>query len=519
MKTLFLEVRELKVGEAVKNLFSYCAGIIVRLFTSDKKLVLQFTQKWLETRDCKHEDMKQTIYFLELSTHFVQLLNTIDEAIGPQGRFCVRQLERSRPEKIRFSVAENKEEIMGKLFSGEIKISGDTDSEKLASFFKGAFPDSKFIVTERRSGVSSQTPSQVMSGGDTDTPAGDAQDLINFMESNIAIIAALHAKVAQRSSIQPVVDEAFGVLMEDASVKTAVDALHSQLSGEGKLAENMGDKDEFRKAFLWNVAHAAVKNQARQIFADRSDENVGINFSNFLKSDDLAVRKIVFEGILKNEHLEESKDASADGFAQTPDSLLAAAFDAIGKATTNNPTPDSIRQEIMDTKMENIWISDEPQGEVQFWENFGGAWGDYKGTLLHFSSKEVVSEETAFELLRGKAAAAIPDTLAAPSELSAPAVPETLGDDGENVASRFAKTVQGTPFEELFSVPEDATEENVNKALKFMSNAYVTLQDKAKGIAKLKNPVKFGIVLDKSAIFTKEDANRLREIQKQKRTP
>jgi hypothetical protein len=516
-KTLFLEVGELKFGEAVKNFFSGCAGFIVRLFTSNEKLGLQFTQKWLETRDCKHEHVKQTVDSMELSTRSVQLLKTIDEAIGPKGRFSVDYSEKGGTPKKWLSAKGNissfQLEIMEKLFSGEIKISGSTDSAKLASFFRGAFPGTTFCVTDKSG--------QEVAGEDTATSVANSKDLIKFMESNIAIIAALHAKVAQRDAVQPVVDEAFSVLMEDASVKTDVDALHESLSGSGSLVDGMKNKEEFRKAFLWNVAHAAVKNQARQIPADRSDENVEINFSNFLKPDDPGVRKLVFKGMLKDEHLEEGQDAGADGSVQTPDPLLAEAFNAIGKATVHRPALDSIKQKITDTKMEDLWIPAGQRGELQVEENFGDAWDEHKGALLQFSSKEVVSKETAFELLRKKAADAIPDTLDAVSGWSVPAVPKTLvaGNDGENVASRFAKTVQGTPFEELFSVPEDATEENVNKALKLMSNAYVAIQNEAKEIAQLNGTGLFNIVLDKSAIFTKEDANRLRELQEQERTP
>jgi hypothetical protein len=112
--------------------------------------------------------------------------------------------------------------------------------------------------------------------------------------------------------------------------------------------------------------------------------------------------------------------------------------------------------------------------------------------------------------------AAIPDILAASSALSASAVPEKLGNDGENVASRFAATVKGTPFEG-FSVAENATEDKVNEVLSLLHDAYVSLLEMAKKTAELKDTGKFGIVLGKSAIFTKEDANRLREMQGQVR--
>jgi hypothetical protein len=91
MKTLFLGVGELKFGEAVKNFFSGCAGFLVRLFTSDKKLGLQFSQKWLQARGCKHEQVKHAVDSAEFTGCSSQLLHDIDEVIGSYGRFTVKQ--------------------------------------------------------------------------------------------------------------------------------------------------------------------------------------------------------------------------------------------------------------------------------------------------------------------------------------------------------------------------------------------------------------------------------------------
>ncbi|MDR3316847.1 MAG: hypothetical protein LBS68_02085 [Puniceicoccales bacterium] len=506
-KTLFLEVGELKFGEAVKNFFSCCAGFIVRLFTSDEKLGLQFTQKWLETRDCKHEDVKQNTDRAEIEVRFEKLMDAMEEAIGSNGCFAVKCSNKEGGKVMTMTAigSSDKQRISAKLQSGDIKISGDTDFEKLASIFKGAFPGFNFIVTEKRSGVSDQASSGEVSGANTATP----EAFIKFMESTVAITHGLGAKIAQRDAVQPVVDKAFGVLVGDESVNFAVDALHESLSGSGSLVDGIKNKEEFRKAFLWNVAHAAVKNQARQIPADKSDENVEINFSNFLQSDDPAVMKLVFKGILESEYLEEGQDAGDDNPNQAPNTFLANAFVAIGKATTE----ESVGQQIMDIGVNRFFMPMDSQKCITFlgnWDN-GRLY-----EVIRLSSEEIVSREAAFELIKTKVVAAIPDILAAPSALSASAVPEKLGNDGENVASRFARTVQGTPFEG-FSVAENVTEDKVNEVLSLLHDAYVFLLEMAKKTAELKDTEKFGIVLGRSAVFTNEDANRLREMQGQGR--
>ncbi|MDR3316660.1 MAG: hypothetical protein LBS68_01105 [Puniceicoccales bacterium] len=345
------------------------------------------------------------------------------------------------------------------------------------------------------------------------TPLISSKDFITSMERTVAITHGLKAKTAQRDAVQPVVNKAFGALMGDESVKIAVNNLHSKLLREEQLAENMADKEEFRKAFLWNVAHAAVKDCARQISTDRSGKFEGVNFSNFLKPDNPVVKNLVFKGILK----EGSDVAGADGSFKTPDSPLAVAFNAIGIATTHNPTSDSIKQEIMGTKMERLrWVSEWQQGEPRFEKNFGDLWDEYEGASLQSSSKETVDKETAFELLKETVADTLSNAVNEISEMHVSNAPKTLaaGNDGTGVASRFAAAVKGTPFAE-FSVAENATEDQANNVLVLLHNAHAFLLEIAKGTAKLKDTGKFGIVLENHQIFTKDDANRLRGMQEQ----
>jgi hypothetical protein len=358
--------------------------------------------------------------------------------------------------------------------------------------------------------VDNPSTGEVQSGASTDpskqapAPASDVADLRT-------------RATAQKKAIENVADQVFTALMGNKDVNSAVDNLYSKLSREGKLAESMEDKEEFRKKFLQNVAHAAVKAQARQISADRSGENVEINFSNFLKPDDPDVRKLVFKGILKNEHLEEGQDAGDGNPHQALNTTLADAFVAIGRSATNQAEVESIRQQIMDTEMHRVFIFMDPPKfmDSPHFIAFPSQWN--KGRLdgvIRLSSNEIVSKEDAFELLKTKVVAAIPDILDAPSELSASSVPEALvaETDGDGVVSRFARTVARTPFEG-FSVAENVTEAKANEVLLLLRDTYAFLREIAKKTAELEGTEKFSIVLGSHQIFTEADANQLREIK------
>jgi hypothetical protein len=392
---------------------------------------------------------------------------------------------------------------------GTIKMEGSTDLEKIANFFKSAFPDINLSVTEGYFADSDQTSES------------EDGDFFDSMERTVAVAAKLSAKVAQRDAVQPVVDEALDILMGDENVKTAVNNLHSKLSEDGKLNKSMENKEEFRKAFLWNVAHAAVKNQARQITADRSGKFRKVKFINFLEPDNSDVRKLVFKGILESEYLEEGQDASADGFVQTPDSHLAAAFDAIGKATRDEGTLESIKQKV-NSEEEDGFCHTTNEENLEFFV-FKEEWGRNK----NFEAIFMDNEKNVFKKIKEKVIATLPNTLDEISrldvsvELNASWVPKTIGtsNNGDSAASRFTRAVEKTPLEGLFSLHENATEEDANNALSFISKTYLALQCEAKENVAYISKEKFSIKLGSHQIFTADDANQLRGKQGQERTP
>jgi hypothetical protein len=284
------------------------------------------------------------------------------------------------------------------------------------------------------------------------------------------IIANLAAKDTQRNSVQGTVNRASDVLMKDKDVKTAVDTLHSSLSKSGDLVEGMGNREKFREIFLRKVAHAAVKTQVRQTTGGA--KLIKVNFTNFLFHNSEA-KKLVFKGILRPN---SSQDLEGD---VTPDSLLGAAFNAIGKATTHSVTPDSIKQTIGAVKVDDLLCvanSFEDSFEVE-WEN------SRLDKILLLSSGKVISSEDAFSLIRGKVVAIIPTTLDSviPTlDASASNVPKSLTVARSDVRSRFTATLQGTALAGLFSVAEEATEGEANDALRLIGGAFHFLKDIAK---------------------------------------
>jgi hypothetical protein len=307
-----------------------------------------------------------------------------------------------------------------------------------------------------------QAPAQEVEAGGAPAPASDA------------------ANLRREVFIVNVVDQAIHDLMDDEGVKSAVDSLYTKLSGDGKLAESMGGKKNFREKFLRNVANAAVRNQAQQISASSTNITVPVNFSNFLKPDDSSVRKLVFEGILK----EESEGAVTDDSNQAPDSLLIAAFAEIGRATTYSR---SFEQGIADIKMDGISVLGSPNSTF---ENDWSAW-KLDGILCLHPSGETASKEVVFEQLKRQAVAAGSDN--STSAIAYKGLVE--GKNVESVASRFDATVKGTPLEELFSLAENATEEETDAALFMMHFTYRALLGKGKAIAELKGTPKFQIRL------------------------
>lgn len=311
---------------------------------------------------------------------------------------------------------------------------------------------------------------------------------------------------AQKIPINGFAGQAFEILMIDEKVQSAVRNLYESLSGSGSLVDGMEEK-EFCKKFLQNVAHATVKACARSIEIP-DGRKVQVNFSKFLQPSP-RVKHLVFKNILKPGSLEKDKDVG-----ETSDSLLGTAFNAIGRATTHNPTPDSIRQEIRNTKIDKpLTVKNRTHTCGEMWDTFMAG----NNVLCLSPSGKAVSKEVAFELLRGKVADTLPNTLDAISGWSASDVPDELGagDDGDGGAARFTRTLQGTPVEGMFSLPENTTKEKADDALSTISYIYAALQNEAKEIAKLHGTGKIRIALAKNQTFTEADVNRLRELREQ----
>ncbi|MDR3316665.1 MAG: hypothetical protein LBS68_01130 [Puniceicoccales bacterium] len=488
----------------IEYFFSYCAGFIVRMFASNKKLELQFSQKWLQADGYGHECVKHAVSYAECMTRPENLMDAIDNAIGPDGRFSVTYNHNGSVIPLHRLGSGERECIVSALSSGAIGIEGDNDSEKLKSLFNGAFFGIEgFSVVEKQPAPSDQAPSQEALDGDTATPTVDAtkdQDLLELMESTVAITGGLSKKARQARVIQALVCPQFEFLMKDKNVQSAVYALHSRFSGTEKLVGSMEDKEEFRRAFLWNVTHATVKACFRQ--QTIADKSVKFNFPKFLQSGSSRVKHLVFKGILKS----DSPGADADSFLQMS---LAAAFNAIGTATTYAITPNFIGESIMN--------------EI---EAFRSSIIQSTGLSLYAYRKlDAIlqdSKNKVFERLIRRVISSIPSTLAAIPEWSAPNAPDKLVDDGRSVAARFTNTVENTPFEGLFSVGMDAPEDDVNKCLKLMSDAYVYLQNRVKKIAKLDGTeicsVKLKDPLESHQIFSEADAEQLRKIRNRGKT-
>ncbi|MDR3316936.1 MAG: hypothetical protein LBS68_02640 [Puniceicoccales bacterium] len=495
METAFFTVWKLTFWEKIRNCFLYLAGFFIRLFTSDARLNAQFIQKWLLASGPGHENVARSVDNSEIKIRSKKLLDAMAAAIGPNGCFTVT----TGPEEPFVTIStEQRELIIYRLTLGTIKIKGETSSEKLAAFLNDTLRnDENFSVTGKRSDQSDQAPPAVAAVGNAGTPAINADEFIQLLESTASIIAGLSAKTKQRLSVQPVADEAFRALMKDGDVKSAVHALHSSLSKTENLAKGMESEEKFRRKFLRNVAHYAVKACARQNIA--GIEWIDVIFSDFLKPTS-AVKHLLFKGVFKPESKGPEEDASLDP-------PLTAAFDAIGKATTNVITAESVRQKIRAVKIsDDSLIENEPSFESQ--------WNKLKlgKMLLLSSSGGVASKEAAFELIKEKVADAIPDDLTEISQLNNFGLrrQRLSGNPKEDVLlARFNAIVQGTPLEGMFSVDKEATIEKVVPALQLMRRTYSNLIDMAKETAR---PEKFRIWVDADEIFTDDDAERLGEI-------
>jgi hypothetical protein len=172
-----------------------------------------------------------------------------------------------------------------------------------------------------------------------------------------------------------------------------------------------------------------------------------------------------------------------------PAPASAAADPSAAEAT--QVTPNSIREQIRGMTADKVMIStNQTSGGSASFKDVWNKRVAYAIKVQDQLKQTNCSPAAAFEIIREKVVAAIPDTLDSISSWSVSALPEELvtGAEGDSLASRFTTTIGGTLLEGMFSLdgwvkPEDY--EYANNFLSLMHDACIFLQDEAKRIAEI----------------------------------
>ncbi|MDR3317009.1 MAG: hypothetical protein LBS68_03025 [Puniceicoccales bacterium] len=479
VKTNFFDAGNLSPWGKIKNFFAWCVGFVVRVFTSKESLKIQFDEKCLRRSGPYHTSLAGAVDNAEVLYHARKLVDDINRAIGPNG-YAIVTKNNTPYDKL---TDDDSERIIHALADESIVA----DQPTLVEVLNSAIGGRQFKSKARSSVNSKQPPAVEVPGESSAAPAIAADGFAELLRNTFYLIGLINGKTMQRRVVEAETGRIFGVLISDKSILTAIDALHAHLASIEPSPLITGDGEEFRRAFLRNVVHVAVKSSARSSCTEGCVE------VNFPSSQDLcfssSLHRLLFRDIFKSD-----SEISDRAFNEP----LSNAITAIKDATVD-----------LAGAMGMFKIGDEilPRNN-----SFEESWRYRKldNKLKLKDGGEVLTMGRAFEIVRKLALNAILDDGGTGSVQSSIIFPMDLCEGREDVQSRFAKTVEQTPIGGLFSVVEGATEYNVNRILGLLHETYSSLQMHAKTNA----ANKFKFELPDGAVFSSTD---LKGLEKKRR--